>query len=205
MSIFNQDGSFKGFDPNQVEPAMMGQGQLPVSDSAGYVVYIEGHEERPTKDNTGAYLQLNVITRDMEPKQTGAIRLNLVNNNFTTVEIAKSQLSAICAVCGVNSNTVRPEQLYNIPFRVVVKKQADERYTEVKGVLHVDGSKPGQGKVEANIYGVGTGVGGSVPQMAPPQQMQQHPAQPQTNPSSTPAAPQTGNLPQAVQQANWNQ
>ena len=139
------------FDATKVEPAGMSS-QLPVSGPDGYSVIISASEMKENKDKTGGYLELTLQVIDGEHKgESGAYRLNLFHSTPKTVEIAYRQLSAICHAVGV-FQVGDSTQLHNIPFKAVVglqKGENPEGYTEVKGVLCMDGSAPGKPKSAA--------------------------------------------------------
>lgn len=66
-----------------------------------YQVAITASENKPTKDNSGAYLQLELTVTDGPMKGRKVFdRLNLWNPNQTAVEIAYRTLSAICHATG---------------------------------------------------------------------------------------------------------
>ena len=139
------------FNAHQVEPAGIPSPMLPVSDSSGHPVIITASEFKATKGNSNnGYLELTLMICDGQHKgETGSYRLNLFHENPQTVDIASRQLSAICHV--TNQMMISDsQQLHNIPFRVIVgmqkkQKPEDPDYTEVKGVLDINGDKPGKG------------------------------------------------------------
>lgn len=124
---------FNGFDANQVDPNVAYE-PLP---AGWYKAVITGSEEKPTKAQTGSYLQLalEVIEGPMQGRKL-TDRLNLNNPNSTASEIAYRTLSAICHSIGVM--TPRSSQdLHDKPLMVKVKvKPADAQYSasnEVSG------------------------------------------------------------------------
>ncbi|HEX2243001.1 MAG TPA: DUF669 domain-containing protein [Gammaproteobacteria bacterium] len=133
------------FNARQVDPTQSG-GQMPVG---RHPVVIKNSEIKPTKDNTGGMLVLELEIIDGPSKGvTGAYRLNLYHNNPQTVEIAHRQLSAICHVIGVY-DVQDSQQLHGIPFIVEVGLQKDTEaaskgYTEVKKVFDMNGNEPGK-------------------------------------------------------------
>lgn len=121
------------FNANDVEPNTAFE-PLP----AGWykAAFIES-EEKPTKAQTGSYLQLK--TQIIEGDHAGRIlfeRLNLNNPNETAVDIAKRTLSAICRAVGVMTPR-NSSDLHDKPFMVkVAVKPAREGYdasNEIKG------------------------------------------------------------------------
>jgi hypothetical protein len=117
---------FNGFDANQVEPNAVYE-PLP---AGWYKAVITTSEEKPTKAQTGSYLQLGleVIEGPMQGRKL-TDRLNLNNPNATASEIAYRTLSAICHAVGVM--TPRSSQdLHDKPLMVKVKvKPADGQYS----------------------------------------------------------------------------
>ena len=87
-----------GFDANTVEP---NQPMEPLP-AAWYKAVITDSEEKPTKAQTGSYLQLTleVIEGDYQGRKVFE-RLNLNNPNQTAVDIAQRTLSGICRAVGV--------------------------------------------------------------------------------------------------------
>jgi hypothetical protein len=135
------------FDATQYKPAVVGVPQLPVSGPEGYKVVIAGSEVRPTKNDDGGLLALNLqIIEGDHAGSTGEYRLNLYNKSETAQRIAYEQLTAICHVTGV-FQVLDTDVLMNIPFRVIVglqKGDNKEGYTEVKGVKDINGNDPGK-------------------------------------------------------------
>jgi hypothetical protein len=135
------------FDATKVEPAGAGTPQLPVGT---HPVVITGADIVSTKDGTGGMAVFDLTVIDGPSKgATGKYRLNLFNASAQAAEIAQKQLSALCHVTGV-FQVADLKNLFNIPFVIVVDHQkGDDKYTEVKGVKHMDGSDPGKGKPAA--------------------------------------------------------
>jgi hypothetical protein len=107
-----------GFNAQQVEPARASGEPIPAGQ---YVAMIISSEMKPTKAGNGSYLQLafEIIEGPHARRQAWA-RLNLENANATAVQIAQSQLSAICHAVGV----LQPRDsvdLHNLPLVISVK------------------------------------------------------------------------------------
>ena len=87
-----------GFNAENVEPNAP-RDPIP---AGWYKAVIEATEEKPTKAQTGSYLQLTiqVIEGDHAGRKI-TDRLNLNNPNATAVEIAQRTLSSICRAVGV--------------------------------------------------------------------------------------------------------
>ena len=112
------------FDASQVAPDTGAQDALP---AGWYDVVMEASEMKPTKDNSGAYLEckLNVIAPQNFQGKKIYTRLNLRNANATAQEIGYKQLSAICHAVGV-LQVADSAQLHNIPFKVKLKLRPAE-------------------------------------------------------------------------------
>lgn len=184
----------QAFDATKFDPSQ-GLPQMPVGK---HPVVITNDEIKPTKDNSGGYLELTLAIIDGPSKgMQGAYRLNLYNQSQQAVEIAHRQFSAICHVTGVYQVT-DGRQLHNIPFVVEVGLQKDadaaaKGYTEVKRVFDRNGNEPGkagQGQPAAQPAAQAT------PQAAPagqPAWGQPAAAAPQAAPQAAPnAAPAWG-------------
>ena len=136
----------QGFSARSVEPAGTG-GQLPISPADGWPVIITGHEMVPVKDKPQyGRLVFNLQIVDGEKKGTeGPFGLNLFVESEQSCKIAAQDLSALCWVTGKLDAKVENE-LYNIPFRIVVVAQTGEgkeNFTKVHKILNADGSKAG--------------------------------------------------------------
>jgi len=96
---------------------------------------------RPTKSGTGRYLKLTFEIREGEFRNRLLwANLNLENDNDMAVEIARSDLSAICRAVGI----MQPDdsrQLHNIPMMIHVQKkknkQSDEMENKISGYSRV--------------------------------------------------------------------
>lgn len=105
------------FNASEVAPAT-GNEPLPAGE---YTMQIVNSDMRTTKSGTGEYLWLEFEV--LGPTFKGRKfwdRLNLMNENTKTVEIAQRQLSAICHAVGV----IAPKdsvELHNKPIRVKIK------------------------------------------------------------------------------------
>lgn len=138
------------FNAHAVDPSQP-MSFLPVSDANGHPVIIIASEMKAAKSNPekNGFLELTLQIADGPHKgETGAYRLNLFNESAQAVDIASRQLSAICHVTG-QMMVSESAQLHNIPFRAIVALQkkanpSDPDYTEIKGVLDINGNKPGK-------------------------------------------------------------
>ena len=107
------------FDATTVEPNK----PFDILPLGRYVVQIVASEMRATKDGQGQYLwlELDVLEGELQGRKLFD-RLNLVNANPTTVEIAQRTLSAICHAVG-KLQVQDSEELHLIPFVADVKVQ----------------------------------------------------------------------------------
>jgi Protein of unknown function (DUF669) len=106
-----------GFNAEEIEPNASRE-PLP---AGWYKVVITESEEKPTKAQTGSYLQLTleVIEGDHSGRKAFE-RLNLKNPNAQAVEIAQRTLSGICRAVGVV--TPRTSQdLHDKPLMAKIK------------------------------------------------------------------------------------
>jgi hypothetical protein len=122
-----------GFDANQVEPSA----DFEAIPAGKYLAMITESEIKPTKSGAGSYLQLTFEI--LEGPYKGRFlwsRLNLDNQNATTVQIARAELSSICRAVGVMTPSDSVE-LHNLPMLITVKcKKRDdtgEVSNEIKG------------------------------------------------------------------------
>src|SRR5215831_12209614 len=104
------------FDATGIEPIQ----PLEVLPSGKYIAQIVNSEMRLTKDGTGQYLFLEIDVLE-GPYQGRKLfdRLNLVNANSQTVEIAQRTLSAICHATK-RMQVEDSEELHLIPFLAFV-------------------------------------------------------------------------------------
>lgn len=131
------------FNPLNHNPEQSG-GQLPVG---RHKVVIDGGEIKPTANNDGGMLILNLLVIEGEAAGSrGVYRLNLYNKSTDAVRIAQQQFSAVCHVIGVfqlGANGDDASALFNIPFIVDVQTQKGEpKYTEIKRVYDINGNEP---------------------------------------------------------------
>ena len=122
-----------GFNANQVEPTT----EFEAIPAGKYLAMITESEMKPTKSGLGSYLQLTfqILEGDYKGRFVWA-RLNLNNANGTAVQIARSELSAICRAVGVMTPSDSVE-LHNLPLVITVKcKKRDDTgdvSNEIKG------------------------------------------------------------------------
>jgi hypothetical protein len=110
------------FDANQVEPST-GRDPIPVGK---YVAAVTASEMKPTKNGTGAYLELEYQVLDGEHKGRKLwSRHTLTHPSAQTVQIARGELSAICRAIGIMTPKDSAE-LHNLPLTVTVKVKKRE-------------------------------------------------------------------------------
>ena len=122
-----------GFNAMAVEP----QTSLEPMPADWYKCVITQTEEKPTKAQTGSYLQLDIeVIEGSFAGRKVFDRLNLNNPNSAAVEIAQRSLSSICRAIDV-PNPQDSDDLLDKPLMVkVAVKPADGQYSasnEVKG------------------------------------------------------------------------
>lgn len=181
----------QGFNARTVEPAGVGS-QLPISPPEGWLVIINGHEMVAVngKPNDGMCV-FNLLVVDGAAKGSeGPYRLNLFNSSEQSAKIAAQQLSSLCHVTG-KLDAQREEELYNVPFRVVVVAQTGEgkeNFTQVKKVMDAQGNAPGK-------------AGAATAAPAPPANVP--PAPPAQPAAATWGAPAATTEPAAQAQPTW--
>lgn len=120
-----------------------------------YTVVMTKSEMKPTKDQSGAYLETELVVQE-PPYQNRKIfyRLNLKNSNPVAQEIAYKQLSAICHAVGV-IQVQDSQQLHGLPFKVkvVVKKDDSGKYDPSNEVKAVKGMSDSPAPVAAPPVG----------------------------------------------------
>ena len=125
--------NLNGFDAREVEP----QAALEPIPAGKYLAIITNSEMKATKNGDGSFLELvfQVIEGEYKGRKLWD-RLNLDNTNPTAVQIARSQLSALCRATGVMTPRDSVE-LHNLPLIAVVavKRRDDngELANEIKG------------------------------------------------------------------------
>lgn len=121
------------FNANEVQPS---SGFEPIP-AGKYVAVINDDIMKDTKSGNGRYLQLEfeIIEGEYRGRKLWS-RLNLENPNTQTVQIARSELSAICRAVNVMQlrDTV---ELHNLPLVISVRckknRETDEMQNEIAG------------------------------------------------------------------------
>jgi Protein of unknown function (DUF669) len=119
------------FDATTVEPHK----PLEALPPGRYLVQIVNSEMRLTKDGMGQllWLELDVLEGEYAGRKLFD-RLNLINSNATTVEIAQRTLSAICHATGL-MQVDDSEQLHLIPLIADVKVQPPKNGYDAQNTL----------------------------------------------------------------------
>ena len=135
MAIFAQT-----FDANSVEPS-----NFDVFPAGKYLAQIVASEMRPTKDGRGQYLflELDILEGPFAGRKLFD-RLNLVNDNPDTVDIATRTLSSICRATG-QMQVKDSEQLHLIPLIADVRVRPPKgQYGESNAIRYLprNGSAP---------------------------------------------------------------
>lgn len=114
-----------GFNANEIEP----QASREPIPAGWYKAVITESLEKPTKAQTGSYLQMTLEVIEGEYAGRKAFeRLNLNNPNQQAVEIAQRTLSSICRAVGVMTPRTSND-LHDKPFMVKIKvKPAKDGY-----------------------------------------------------------------------------
>ncbi|MBI4968209.1 MAG: DUF669 domain-containing protein [Rhodospirillales bacterium] len=130
------------FDATAVEPSK----PIELLPPERYVVQIVASEMRATKDGQGQYLwlELDVLEGEFQGRKLFD-RLNLVNSNPTTVEIAQRTLSAICHATG-RMQVQDSEELHLVPMMADVRVQPSktEGYGPANTLRYLPLERPGE-------------------------------------------------------------
>ena len=157
------------FDATGVDPSR----SFEILPPGRYLAQIVASEMRATRDGQGQYLwlELDVLEGPLAGRKLFD-RLNLVNNNPGTVEMAQRTLSAICHATG-RLQVQDSEELHLIPMQVDVTVQPPKNgYGESNGIRYVVPEQPA-GRPTA-------------PQAARPAAQPRPAASPSTPPASAP-------------------
>ena len=172
MAIFAQT-----FDANSVEPS-----NFDVFPAGKYLAQIVSSEMRPTKDGRGQYLflELDILEGPFAGRKLFD-RLNLVNDNPDTVDIATRTLSSICRATG-QMQVKDSEQLHLIPLIADVRVRPPKgQYGESNSIRYLPRSAAAAPATRAPV----AYASAPAPATAP---------SPQPQPA-TPMAPAAGGLP----------
>lgn len=176
MAIFAQT-----FDANTVAPS-----NFDVFPAGKYLAQIVSSEMRPTKDGRGQYLflELDILEGQFAGRKLFD-RLNLVNDNPDTVDIATRTLSSICRATG-QMQVKDSEQLHLIPLIADVRVRPPKgQYGESNSIRYLP-----RNAAAAPTPATRTPAGYAAPASAPATTATPQPARP-----AAPAAPAAGGLP----------
>ena len=117
-----------------------------------YTAQITKSEVKDTRGGDGKYLNLTfTILEGDYVNRTVWARLNIVNANQTTVEIANKALATICECCNIDA-LEDTEQLHNSPMEInVIVKEATAQYpaqNDVRGYTALVGNSASKPPVE---------------------------------------------------------
>lgn len=172
MAIFAQT-----FDANTVEPS-----NFDVFPAGKYLAQIVSSEMRPTKDGRGQYLflELDILEGQFAGRKLFD-RLNLVNDNPDTVDIATRTLSSICRATG-QMQVKDSEQLHLIPLIADVRVRPPKgQYGESNSIRYLPRNAAAAPATRAPV----AYASAPAPATAPAPQPQ----------PATPVAPAAGGLP----------
>ncbi len=172
MAIFAQT-----FDANSVEPS-----NFDVYPAGKYLAQIVSSEMRPTKDGRGQYLflELDILEGQFAGRKLFD-RLNLVNDNPDTVDIATRTLSSICRATG-QMQVKDSEQLHLIPLIADVRVRPPKgQYGESNSIRYLPRNAAAAPATRAPV----AYASAPAPATAPAPQPQ----------PATPVAPAAGGLP----------
>lgn len=172
------------FDATTVPPA----DSIEAIPAGWYNAQIDQSEMKPTKDGSGAYLELRFSVLDGQYANRKVFgRLNLRNANPVAQEIAYKQLSAICHATGV-LQVQDSQQLHGRPMKIKVKVRAASGDYEASN--EISAFKSINEQVDGPVGGAPATAGGAPwaqqPAAAPVAPAQQFAPQ---QPAPAPAAP----------------
>lgn len=172
------------FDATTVPPA----DSIEAIPAGWYNAQIYQSEMKPTKDGSGAYLELRFSVLDGQYANRKVFgRLNLRNANPVAQEIAYKQLSAICHATGV-LQVQDSQQLHGRPMKIKVKVRAASGDYEASN--EISAFKSINEQVDGPVGGAPATAGGAPwapqPAAAPVAPAQQFAPQ---QPAPAPAAP----------------
>lgn len=131
-----------GFNANEVEP----QASREPIPAGWYKAVFTASEEKPTKAQTGSYLQLQaeIVEGDQQGRKVFE-RLNLNNPNEMAVDIAKRTLSSICRAVGVmtprNSSDLH-DKVFMVKIAVTPERDGYGPGNEIKEYAPANAAKP---------------------------------------------------------------
>lgn len=169
------------FDASTVSPSE----SIEAIPAGWYNAQIDQSEMKPTKDGSGAYLELRFSVLDGQYANRKVFtRLNLRNANPVAQEIAYKQLSAICHATGV-LQVQDSQQLHGRPLKIKVKVRAASGDYEASN--EISSFKNINEQVDGPVGGAPAAAGGAPWAQQPAAAPQAAPWAPQ--PAAAPVAP----------------
>lgn len=170
------------FDASTVSPSE----SIEAIPAGWYNSQIDQSEMKPTKDGSGAYLELRFTVLDGQYANRKVFtRLNLRNGNPVAQEIAYKQLSAICHATGI-MQVQDSQQLHGRPLKIKVKVRAASGDYEASN--EISSFKNINEQVDGPVGGAQAAPAGGAPWAAAPAPVQQ--AAPWAGqPAAAPVAP----------------
>lgn len=169
------------FDATTVSPSE----SIEAIPAGWYNAQIDQSEMKPTKDGSGAYLELRFSVLDGQfANRKVFTRLNLRNANPVAQEIAYKQLSAICHATGV-MQVQDSQQLHGRPLKIKVKVRAASGDYEASN--EISSFKNINEQVDGPVGGAPAAAGGAPWAQQPAAAPQAAPWAPQ--PAAAPVAP----------------
>lgn len=169
------------FDASTVSPSE----SIEAIPAGWYNAQIDQSEMKPTKDGSGAYLELRFSILDGQYASRKVFtRLNLRNANPVAQEIAYRQLSAICHAIGV-LQVQDSQQLHGRPLKIKVKVRAASGDYEASN--EISAFKSINEQVDGPVGGAPATAGGAPWAQQPAAAPQAAPWAPQ--PAAAPVAP----------------
>lgn len=185
------------FDASTVSPSE----SIEAIPAGWYNAQIDQSEMKPTKDGSGAYLELRFSVLDGQYANRKVFtRLNLRNSNPVAQEIAYKQLSAICHATGV-MQVQDSQQLHGRPLKIKVKVRAASGDYEASN--EISSFKNINEQVDGPVGGAPAAAGGA-PWAQQPAAAPVTPAQQFAPPAAAPAQAAPAWQPPAAQQP-WAQ
>jgi cytochrome c biogenesis protein ResB len=100
--------------------------------SGEYLAIATNSEDKETKDKQGSYLQIEwTIVDGLHSGRKLWSRLNLDNNNYTAVKLAKMELATICKATGVLTPNDSAE-FHGIPVVLTVGVEKNKKTEEMQ-------------------------------------------------------------------------
>ena len=178
------------FDASTVSPSE----SIEAIPAGWYNAQIDQSEMKPTKDGSGAYLELRFSVLDGQYANRKVFsRLNLRNANAVAQEIAYKQLSAICHATGV-LQVQDSQQLHGRPLKIKVKVRAASGDYEASN--EISSFKNINEQVDGPVGGAPAAAGGAPWAQQPTPAQQAAPWAPQ--PAAAPVAPAQQSAPPAA-------